>query len=99
MKVKTQRVMRIRLPALLFSLLAAGWTWAAEDQVEQTEENSEATAAAVEAEAVDGAALPISDEPEAGEPGEALEDEESPGRFVPTEQISQDLGVSFPVDI
>ena len=24
---------------------------------------------------------------------------ESPGRFIPSEQISQDLGVSFPVDI
>ncbi len=27
------------------------------------------------------------------------EEEESPSRFIPTEQISQDLGVSFPVDI
>ncbi|MCB1671412.1 MAG: hypothetical protein H7A04_12140 [Pseudomonadales bacterium] len=26
-------------------------------------------------------------------------EEESPSRFIPTEQISQDLGVSFPVDI
>ena len=26
-------------------------------------------------------------------------EEESPGRFIPTEEISQDLGVSFPVDI
>lgn len=25
--------------------------------------------------------------------------EESPDRFIPTEEISQDLGVSFPVDI
>lgn len=24
---------------------------------------------------------------------------EAPGRFIPSEQISQDLGVSFPVDI
>lgn len=29
----------------------------------------------------------------------ADEDEDSPGRFIPTEEISQDLGVSFPVDI
>ena len=30
----------------------------------------------------------------------AFEDgEESPERFIPTEEISQDLGVSFPVDI
>ncbi|PCJ25459.1 MAG: hypothetical protein COA96_07440 [SAR86 cluster bacterium] len=27
------------------------------------------------------------------------EDENEPDRFIPTEQISQDLGVSFPVDI
>lgn len=27
------------------------------------------------------------------------DEEESPGRFIPTEEISQDLGVSFPVDI
>ena len=26
-------------------------------------------------------------------------EEESPSRFIPTEQISQDLGVSFPADI
>ena len=26
-------------------------------------------------------------------------EEESAGRFIPTEQISQDLGVSFPIDI
>jgi hypothetical protein len=95
----SKRAMRIRLPALLFTLLAAGWAWAAENQVVQSEENSEATEEAVVAETVDDAAPPISDEPAIGEPGEALEDEESPGRFVPTEQISQDLGVSFPVDI
>lgn len=29
----------------------------------------------------------------------AAEEEESPGRFIPTEQLSQDLGASFPVDI
>jgi hypothetical protein len=28
-----------------------------------------------------------------------LEEEDSPSRFIPTEQISQDLGVSFPADI
>ena len=27
------------------------------------------------------------------------EDEEPSGRFIPTEEISQDLGVSFPIDI
>jgi len=34
--------------------------------------------------------------------GDAVDEapeEESPSRFIPTEQISQDLGVSFPADI
>ena len=28
-----------------------------------------------------------------------VSEEDSPSRFIPTEQISQDLGVSFPADI
>ena len=28
-----------------------------------------------------------------------VEEEDSAGRFIPTEQLSQDLGASFPVDI
>lgn len=35
----------------------------------------------------------------ADEGGEESEEENSNSRFIPTEQISQDLGVSFPVDI
>jgi len=30
---------------------------------------------------------------------DVAEEEESSARFIPTEEISQDLGVSFPVDI
>jgi opacity protein-like surface antigen len=30
---------------------------------------------------------------------ESEEEDDSPSRFIPTEQISQDLGVSFPADI
>jgi hypothetical protein len=66
MKKISKRAMRIRLPALLLILLAAGWAWAAENQVAQSEENSEATEEAVVAETVDGAASPISDEPDIG---------------------------------
>lgn len=37
---------------------------------------------------------------DADDPAETEEsDEETSVRFIPTEQISQDLGVSFPVDI
>jgi len=39
-----------------------------------------------------------SDSENGGAVDEAPE-EESPSRFIPTEQISQDLGVSFPADI
>lgn len=34
-----------------------------------------------------------------GDDTEDVSEEESPSRFIPTEQISQDLGVSFPADI
>ncbi|MBQ28622.1 MAG: hypothetical protein CL434_02260 [Acidimicrobiaceae bacterium] len=34
-----------------------------------------------------------------GNEQEVEEERQSSGRFIPTEQISQDLGVSFPVDI
>tara|TARA_B100000900_G_scaffold381657_1_gene368270 strand:- start:376 stop:633 length:258 start_codon:yes stop_codon:yes gene_type:complete len=68
-------------------------SFAAESQLEQTEENSEAIVPSE----VDGSAS--SDSVAADALTEPFDEEESPGRFVPTEQISQDLGVSFPVDI
>jgi hypothetical protein len=52
--------------------------------------------AAIEAAQEDTAQLEL-DEPEESEGSE--EPEESEARFVPTEEISQDLGVAFPVDI
>lgn len=44
---------------------------------------------------------PQADQASAGPPADpdAENAEQSPGRFIPTEEISQDLGVSFPVDI
>tara|TARA_B100001057_G_C22628377_1_gene863414 strand:- start:677 stop:934 length:258 start_codon:yes stop_codon:yes gene_type:complete len=68
-------------------------SFAAENQSEQTEENSEAIVSGE----VDGSAS--SDSVAVDAEKEPSDEEESPGRFVPTEQISQDLGVSFPVDI
>jgi hypothetical protein len=52
--------------------------------------------AAIEVAQEDTAQLEL-DEPEESEGSE--EPEESEARFVPTEEISQDLGVAFPVDI
>jgi hypothetical protein len=68
-------------------------SFAAEGPLEQSEENSDALVSdeIESAEASDSATAAAMTEPS--------EEEESPGRFVPTEQISQDLGVSFPVDI
>ena len=83
--------MRI-LTALIFLVLAFGsYSWAAENDLPAAEDNS--TAEESEEQEVgpaDSEDLILSDE--------ELE-EEGPRRFIPTEQISQDLGVSFPVDI
>lgn len=40
---------------------------------------------------------PVSDDEDASE--QEQDEERTSARFIPTEQISQDLGVSFPVDI
>ena len=40
---------------------------------------------------------PVSDDEDAAE--QEQDEERTSARFIPTEQISQDLGVSFPVDI
>lgn len=83
--------MKLRPIAAAIMLFYAVASFAAESPLEQSEENSDAL---------------VSDEIESAEASdtaaamtEPSEEEESPGRFVPTEQISQDLGVSFPVDI
>jgi hypothetical protein len=49
----------------------------------------------------DGAAMPDDAlDPDAQDIAQVGDDpDNSPGRFIPTEQLSQDLGASFPVDI
>jgi len=42
---------------------------------------------------------PTAQEPDADIAQVEDEEEEASGRFIPTEQLSQDLGASFPVDI
>ena len=85
---------------MLFKQIAAGLIlfyaiaiMAADSQLEQSEENPEAMALGE----IDDSES--SDSVTAATATESADEEESPGRFVPTEQISQDLGVSFPVDI
>ena len=81
---------QIAAAIMLFYAIASS---AAESPLEQTEENSDASVT-VKIEGAEG-----SDRTIAPAETEPTDEEESPGRFVPTEQISQDLGVSFPVDI
>ena len=81
------------LLTLCLCLLLVGPVWAA-DNPPQTQADTQADEQTAEAN------RQISSGPDADtdQPG-IEEDEESAGRFIPTEEISQDLGVSFPVDI
>ena len=85
--------MKLRRIAAAIMLFYAVASFAAESSLEQAEENSDALVSdeIESAEASDSATAAAMTEPS--------DEEGSPGRFVPTEQISQDLGVSFPVDI
>ena len=85
--------MSFRQVAAAIMLFYAMASLAAESPLEQTEENS----GALISDEVESAES--SDSATAASATETSDEEESPGRFVPTEQISQDLGVSFPVDI
>lgn len=78
---------------------------AQQDSAAASEQEAETGAAAIEAAQEDTAQLEREDredQEELDEPEESEESEqpeESEARFVPTEEISQDLGVAFPVDI
>ena len=84
-------------------LLFSQFVWAAENASQQQTEDQ-----VNEEELLENGLIPEetlvdeSDDLESGNEGneqEAEEERQSSGRFIPTEQISQDLGVSFPVDI
>ena len=93
------------LTMFLTTALASQTARAQQDSVPVSEQEAENGAAAIEAAQEDTAQLEREDredqeeldEPEESEESEELE--ESEARFVPTEEISQDLGVAFPVDI
>ena len=85
--------MKLRQIAAAIMLFYAMASFAAESSLEQTEDGSGALVSD-EIESTES-----SDSATAAAATETSDEEESPGRFVPTEQISQDLGVSFPVDI
>ena len=84
---------------LLFSLLCTLSVWAQDQATEEAEIESQNEQQALdtnlsseELAAAENDELTLGDEAEEQEEG-------SNSRFIPTEEISQDLGVSFPVDI
>lgn len=86
--------MKNRLLIILFAMLLSWYSFAQDDQSQSEDQAAQADEQSVEAEEAENG-TEEADESDAA----AAEEEEAPGRFIPSEQISQDLGVSFPVDI
>jgi|TARA_B100001105_G_scaffold75447_1_gene59547 hypothetical protein len=88
---------------MAYLLLFSQFVWAAENASQQQTEGQVNEEAVPETGLIPEETLADeSNDPESGNEGdeqEAEEERQSSGRFIPTEQISQDLGVSFPVDI
>ena len=101
----------MRILIFISALFFAQFIWAAENQPQEQEQGdtTEEAEQAGEEPVLDTTLTPEelvaaeNDELTLSDPDnleESEEDEEqSSSRFIPTEQISQDLGVSFPVDI
>ena len=84
---------------LLFSLFFASSVWGQDQAPEEAETESQNEQQAL-ATALSSEALAAAENDELILGDEAEEQEEGANsRFIPTEEISQDLGVSFPVDI
>lgn len=84
---------------LLFSLFFASSVWGQDQAPEEAETESQNEQQAIDTDlsseelaAAENDELILGDEAEEQEEG-------ANSRFIPTEEISQDLGVSFPVDI
>lgn len=88
---------------MVYLLLFPQVMWAAENAIEQPTEDQVNEEATLDTELTsEEITANESDDLGSGNGEDEEESEEegqSNGRFIPTEQISQDLGVSFPVDI
>lgn len=87
------------LKALLLSaLFVSAPVWAAENDPQAQSDNAEQSGQELEevdiAQSSDAEIAVVDDSDAPENPAD-----EGPSRFIPTEEISQDLGVSFPVDI
>jgi len=84
---------------LLFSLLCTLSVWAQDQATEEAEIESQNEQQALDTNlSSEELAAAENDELILGDEAEEQEGD-SNSRFIPTEEISQDLGVSFPVDI
>jgi hypothetical protein len=96
--------MRIAATAACILVLMAGLgagSALAQTAADQSDATGQAPAGQTAEPADDGAAMPDDAlNPDAQDIAQVGDDADaSPGRFIPTEQLSQDLGASFPVDI
>ncbi|MEC9223297.1 MAG: hypothetical protein VYE56_05355 [Pseudomonadota bacterium] len=88
---------------MVYLLLFSQVIWAAENATEQPTEDQVNEEAALDTE-LTSEEITVNESNDIGsgngeDEQETEEEGQSNGRFIPTEQISQDLGVSFPVDI
>ena len=86
-----------------YLLLFSQVIWAAENATEQPTEDQVNEEATLDTE-LTSEEITVNESNDIGsgngeDEQETEEEGQSNGRFIPTEQISQDLGVSFPVDI
>ncbi len=90
--------MKNRLLIILFAMLLSWYSFAQDDQ-DQPDDQS--TQVEVQEQTIDAEASENSENTavDTESSDDSAAEEEAPGRFIPSEQISQDLGVSFPVDI
>ena len=88
---------------MAYLLLFSQVIWAAENATEQPTEDQVNEEATLDTE-LTSEEITVNESNDLGsgngeDEQETEEEGQSNGRFIPTEQISQDLGVSFPVDI
>ncbi len=84
---------------LFFALVFVMGVWAQDQQSNAPEQASQNEEQVLDADLTPEELAAAENNELVLENAEGDEEEESNSRFIPTEQISQDLGVSFPVDI
>ncbi|NKB34599.1 MAG: hypothetical protein GKR91_16015 [Pseudomonadales bacterium] len=88
-----------KLVVLFLSLVFAVGVWAQDSQTEETEQDAQAEQEVLDTELTPEELAAAENNELILEDSEVDEEDSTNSRFIPTEQISQDLGVSFPVDI